>query len=559
MRALLAAPILAVALSACSLLPPPAAAPSPADTARVDPARLSEHVRVLASDEFQGRGPATEGETRTVDYLVRQFQALGLQPGGENGGWTQAAPLNRYTVPADAALTLRVGDWRRALVQGEDMVAVTMRPVDRVAIAEAPLVFVGYGVSAPERQWDDFKGVDLKGKIAVVLVNDPDFEADLGGAFGGRAMTYYGRWTYKFEEMARRGALGTLIVHETPGAGYGWTTVRNSNTGPQFDIVRADPAREKLLLQGWIQREVAAELFRRAGLDLEALKAEARTRAFRPRELPGARFSAAYALATERVLTHNVLARLPGGARAGETVMISAHWDHFGVGQPDATGDRIFHGAADDGTGVAAVLELARLFAQGPRPQRSVVFALWTAEERGLLGSEHYGAHPLYPLQTTAGLLNFDVLQTAGPARDIVLVGPGKDTLEDDLVAAAAAQGRTVTPDSHPEVGSFYRGDQFSLAKRGVPVLPLMGLGGGPDLVEGGRAAGDRWVEDFTKNRYHTPQDRWSPDWDLRGAAQDAEAVYAVARRLADTAHWPQWKPGAEFAAEREKTAAARR
>ncbi|MBS0296798.1 MAG: M28 family peptidase [Proteobacteria bacterium] len=547
----------AVALAA--LMAGGSAPARPAATGVISAQRLSDDIRTVSSDAFAGRGPATEGESRMVDWAVGQFKAMGLKPGGPHGAWTQEVPMRRFTVPPDAKLSVKVGDWSKSLAQGTDAVAVTFRPVERVAIDNAPMVFVGYGVYAPERHWDDFKGVDLKGKIAVVLVNDPDYEADLHGLFGGKAMTYYGRWTYKFEEAVRRGALGMLIVHETGPAGYGWTTIKNSNTGPQFDIVRKDPAKEKLLLQGWLQHDVAAELFRHAGLDYEALKAQAHTPEFRPVELKGARFDADYALKTEAVTSHNILARLPGTKRPDETVIYSAHWDHFGIGEPDASGDRVFHGAVDDGTGIAGVMELARAYAKAPRTDRSVLFALWTAEERGLLGSEYYGAHPVAPLDKTVADINVDIMQVKGPAHDVILVGAGKDTLEDMLKAEAKKHGRYVTPESHPEVGSFYRGDQFSFAKQGVPVLPLMANSGGPDLLNGGRAAGEAWVADYTANHYHRPADRWSADWDLRGAAADADLIYAVGRRLANSDLWPSWKPGSEFAAKRAETAKARK
>ncbi len=521
--------------------------------------RMADDVTTLSSDAFEGRGPSTPGETKTVDWLVAQLKAMGLRPGGPDGQWTQEVPLTRFDIPLDAKMSIGLGDWSRSLAQGEDAVAVTMRPVDRVRIENAPLVFVGYGVTAPERNWDDFKGVDLKGKIAVVLINDPDFENPDSTLFGGKAMTYYGRWTYKYEEAVRRGALGVLIIHETPGAGYDWKVVRNSNTGPQYDIVRSDPAAEKLLLQGWIQRDIAVAVFKRAGLDFTALKEAAKRPDFRPVTIAGAHFSADYPVTTARVVTRNVLGRLPGTKHPDETVIYSAHWDHFGVGQPDAHGDRIFHGAADDGTGDAAVLEIARAYSHAPRTERSLLFGFWTAEERGLLGSAYYAAHPVWPLAKTVADLNLDILQTAGPARDLVLVGPGKDTLEDNLAAVAKAHGRYVTPESRPEAGLFYRGDQFSFAKLGVPVLPFMENSGGADLVKGGRAAGEAWVTEFVSHRYHTPSDRITPDWDLRGAAADAGLAYEIGRDLANSRAWPQWKKGSEFAAARETSAKARR
>ena len=540
---------------AASKNPPPGPA---AGSAPIDPARLSDAVKTLASDAFEGRAPASPGEEKTVAYLIERFKQLGLQPAGERGGWTQTVPLVHTQVQPGAVISVEAGAWKRPLVQFEDIYLNTVRPADKVSIAAAPLVFVGYGVSAPERGWDDFKGVDLHGKIAVMLVNDPDFEAlpgePVAGKFGGKAMTYYGRWTYKYEEASRRGALGALIVHETPGAGYGWVTVA-APRGENFDVVRPDGARERVPLQGWLQRAAAVELFGHAGLDFEALKVQARTAAFQPVELSGARFSAALAVEHSVVNSRNVLASLRGAKRPGETVMYSAHWDAYGI----APGDKaIRRGAADDAIGVAGLFEIARAFVAGKRPARTVVFAAWTAEERGLLGSETFGAHPTVALEKMAANYTMDILQTAGPSRDVVLVGAGQDSLEEGLARAAAAQGRQMTPDAKPERGLFYRADHFSLARRGVPVLLLMGIGGGPDLVEGGRAAGDQWVSDYTAHCYHQACDAWSATWDLRGAAQDVALLYRAGREVANAATWPTWNPGSEFKAIRDTSAAAR-
>ncbi len=547
---------------ACAALLAVVTAEAAAQGASISAERLSEVTKTLASDEFEGRAPGSTGERRTVEYLAAQFRAAGLQPGGDDGGWTQAVPLVRTQVPGDAAMSVTVGAERLPLVQNTDVAALTLRPVDRVVVQDAPLVFVGYGVAAPERGWDDYKGVDLRGKIAVFLVNDPDFEAQPGepvqGRFGGRAATYYARWTYKYEEAARRGAVGALIVHETPGAGYGWNTCIAPN-GEGFDIVRDDPAKDKLLVQAWLHRDTATRLFARVGLDFATLKARARDAAFRPVTLAGATFAADYALAHSRIESQNVIGILPGRRRPDETVMIAAHWDAYGIGEPDATGDTIRRGAADDALGVAGVVELARVFAQGPRPRRSLVFAAWTAEERGLLGSEHYAVTPLYPLGTTVANFTIDVLQTAGPARDVVLVGAGQNELDAYLAGAAAAQGRTITPDARPERGLAFRADHFSLAKRGVPALLLMAIGGGADLVTGGREAGDRWVSDYTARCYHQACDAWSADWDLRGAVSDVALVYEMARTLANSRAWPEWNEGSEFKAVREQTRHQRR
>ncbi len=547
------------ALALAALLAAPALAQAPGI---ISPDRLADHVKVLAADEFAGRAPGGPGEPLTIKYLVDQFSALGLEPAGDNGGWTQEVALNRFVVPGDAGLSLTINGATRPLVQTRDIMAASQRPVDRVTIDKAPLVFVGYGVSAPERGWDDFKGVDLKGKIAVFLINDPDFEATavdpVAGKFGGKAATYYARWSYKYEEAVRRGAIGALIVHETAGAAYPWTTVVASN-GESFDVVREHPERAKLLLQGWLQRDVAVDLFRKAGLDFEAEKLRARTAAFRPVALSGASFSADYPLKVDRLVSQNVLAKIPGTTHPDESIMFSAHWDAFGIGPADASGDTVRHGAADDAIGVAGVIELARAFAKGPKPARTLVFALWTAEERGLLGSEYYAEHPGFPLAKMVANFTLDVLQTAGPSRDVVLVGAGQNSLEALLAKGATLQGRVVTPDAHPERALFYRADHFSVAKRGVPVLLLMGIGGGPDLVVGGREAGDRWVTDYTTRCYHQPCDNWSPAWDLRGAAADVDLILFAGGELMNSRQWPDWNDGSEFKALRAKTAGERR
>jgi Zn-dependent M28 family amino/carboxypeptidase len=418
-----------------------ASAAAAQDSGPIDPARLSDITKELASDRFAGRAPGGEGEAPTIEYISGQFKALGLEPAGDNGGWTQKVALVRTRINGPATLTVTTKAGPVTLAQGEQSQVMTLRPVDKVKIDKAPLVFVGYGVTAPERKWDDFKGVDLKGKIAVFLIGDPDLEAAPGepvaGKFGGSAATYYARWTYKYEEAVRRGAIGALIVHESLGAGYGWTTVKASN-GEGYDIVRADPSKDKLLMQGWIQRDVAVDLFKRSGLDFEALKRSARTAAFKPVALAGASLSADYAVSHRAMDSANVLARLPGSKHPDETVVYAAHWDAYGVGAPDAQGNTIRRGAADDAIGVAAVIEAARAFTQGPRPERSILFAAWTAEERGLLGSEYYANHPSASLGKTVANYTFDVLQTVGPARDVVLVGAGQNVLEDGLAAQAA-------------------------------------------------------------------------------------------------------------------------
>jgi Zn-dependent M28 family amino/carboxypeptidase len=545
---------------AFALVPSFASAAASQPEATVDAARLSAHVKTLASDAFEGRGPATPAEQKTVAYLIEQMKAAGLQPGGDlkNGKreWTQDVPLAQFNIDGPIDLSITAGGQRRALSQGKDVaVRAAATNVDHVQFKDAPLVFLGYGVTAPERKWDDYQGVDMHGKIAIVLVNDPDFETSSGltGLFGGRAMTYYGRWTYKYEEAARHGALGVLVVHETAPASYGWATVENSNTNAIFDILRPDPRRTHVDMEAWIQRDVAASLLRQAGLDYEQLKKQAQSNTFRAVPLKGVTFSANYRVKRETVVSKNVAGLLRGTTHPDQTVIYTAHWDHLGIGKPDETGDRIFNGAADNASGCAALLELARLFGSTPKPQRSVLFLAVTAEEKGLLGSEYYAANPVYPLETTVADLNMDHLGLFGRTKDIST--SGTNTLVDELQAAAAKQGRTLSPDPKPEAGSFYRSDHFPLSKAGVPAISFRP---GDDLVNGGKAKGAALREDFNAKKYHQPKDEWSESLDFTGEAQDVTLLYSVGRSLADSTRWPEWKAGSEFKALRDQSARKR-
>ena len=528
---------------------------------QADMKRMSDITRVLASDEFQGRAPGTPGEDKTIPYLIEQFKEAGLEPAGENGAWTQTVPMIRTRLGVPAVLSINQGGQSVALHVPDDVYLGTVRAVDRVAIADAPMVFVGYGVAAPERGWDDFKGTDLHGKVAVILVNDPDFEAAPGepvaGKFGGKTMTYYGRWTYKYEETARRGAIAALIVHETEAAGYPWNVVK-SPAGESYSIALPPEAPQPMLLQGWIQQPVAAALFKRAGYDYDMLKRQARSADFRPTDLK-ATFSAEIPVKVAHITSRNVLGKLTGSKYPDETVSYGGHWDAYGIGPPDAQGRTIRPGAADDALGLAAMLEDARLFAHGPRPERTLLFAAWTGEERGLLGSEYYARHPLIPMETMVADLTFDTLQWNGPVKDAVLVGRGQSGDMEALFAdAAKAQGRYVTDENHPERGLFYRADHFSFAKRGVPVLLDMALAGAYDMVDGGRPAGERWLNAFTSNCYHQTCDAWAPTWNLRGAAQEAELFHTIGARLANSRTWPQWNPSSEFAKVREESSPMR-
>ncbi|MDK2746525.1 MAG: M28 family metallopeptidase [Brevundimonas sp.] len=523
------------------------------DKPDIDASRMNEAVRVLASDEFEGRAPASAGEEKTVAWLVEQFRAAGAEGGGPDGAFVQVAHLSRTRQDGPAAISAQVGDRALVLERGADVLVSSDRPTDHITVTDAPVVFVGYGATAPERQWDDFKDVDVRGKVIVVLVNDPDFEAPAGdpvaGKFDDKAMTFYGRWTYKFLEAGRRGAAGVLVVHETAGAGYGWSVLQNSSAAPKFDIVRADPNAERAPFQGWIQRAKAEELFTAAGLDFAALKDSARRADFRPVVLPGLTMSVDFRQIADGVETKNVIARIPGSERPNETVMYGAHWDGYGVGTPDASGDTIYNAAVDNATGVAALLELAHAFADAPRPKRSVVFAAWSGEEAGLLGSTYYAANPVWPLETTVANINVDSL-LPGTEIDpnVVVIGKGKNQLDEVLARHATATGRTLIADPAPQAGAFYRSDHFPLALKGVPALfPAAGFTGA--------SAASR---DYVQNRYHQPSDEWDATWRMDAAAADVALIYAVGRDLAQSDAWPEWNPGAEFGPARDQSKASR-
>lgn len=547
---------LATALTAV-LLAPVAGHADP--TAEISPSRMSETMKILASDRFEGRAPGTEGEKVTVPWLIAQYKALGLEPAGENGGWTQTVPMIRTRTAANGSISARTGGRTLPLIQLQDIYLATLLPEDRLQVKNAPMVFVGYGVHAPERHWDDFKGVDLKGKVAVFLVNDPDFDAAPGepvaGRFGGKTMTYYGRWTYKYEEAARRGAVAALIIHETAAASYPWSTVVAPG-GEAYDVEHAATESRPVPVQGWLEGKAAAALFQQAGLDLDTLRIKARSESFRPVTLKHTTFSADLPVTVDRLESQNVLAKITGAKYPDETVMFGAHWDAYGK-STDAQGNTVIRrGAIDDGSGIAALFEIARAFKAGPKPDRTIRFAAWTGEERGLLGSGWYVAHPLAPLDKTAANLTMDVLQMAGPAHNAFIIGAGQDTLQEQFAAAVALQGRTAQPEAMPERGAFYRADHLPFARAGVPVLAVMDMAGKFDLLKGGTEAGGKWLTAYMAC-YHQACDAWSPDWDVRGAAQDVWAVWKVGHDVAFSHDWPQWKAGSEFAAIRQKTAPA--
>jgi Zn-dependent M28 family amino/carboxypeptidase len=517
----------------------------------------------LSPDPSQARGPAPAIEPTVITYIADQLKAAGVQSGGDvvNGQrtWFQRVPLLRSEITGTPQISLNENGTVVPLSQGPEIaVLAPLNGASRIDIENAPLVFVGYGVTAPERGWNDFKGQDMHGKILVALVNDPDFEAAPGepvaGKFGGNAMTYYGRWTYKFEEAARQGAAGIILIHETKPASYGWEVVQNSNTAPTFDIVRENPSAQHSPMESWIQRPLAVQLFQRSGLDLEQAKVAARSPDFRPIPLK-ATLTAHYSASPSIIESHNVVGILPGKTYPDETIIYSGHWDHLGIGKPDADGDAIYNGAVDNGSGIAELIEQARVFAHGPRPDRSIVFLAVTAEEKGLLGSEYYATHPLYPVGKTVVNLNVDAWQPVGKQKNFTVRGTAKFDLVDLVAAAGKRQGRYFTPDPHPETGGFYRSDHFSFAKVGVPAISFSQ---GSDLVNGGTARGEALAQEYNSKHYHQPSDEWRADWDWSGVAENAALLHDVGLRLANSRDWPNYAQDSEFRAARDASAAER-
>jgi Zn-dependent M28 family amino/carboxypeptidase len=515
---------------------------------------LQAHIADLAADSMEGRGPSSIGEERTVRYLANAFRAAGLRP-GNGDSYLQEVPLVSITADPGRARFLVHGDGGTSrLVYGADYMTWTKRVVESVSVDRAEMVFVGYGIVAPEYGWNDYDGIDARGKTVVMLVNDPGFATQDGTMFNGDAMTYYGRWTYKFEEAARQGAAAALIVHETEAASYPWAVVRGSWAGEQFDLVRPDDNMSRVPVEGWIASETAAMLFGRAGLSYETMKEEAATAEFRARPF---RLSASFALSNtlRRSTSNNVIAVAPGTERADEYVLYMAHWDHLGI---DTTleGDQIYNGALDNATGTAGLLLLAEAFAAAdPAPQRSVVFLAVTAEEQGLLGSAYYAADPVFPLDHTVAAINMDAMNVLGPVRDITVVGLGQSELDDYVAAAAAAQGRMVRPNPDPAAGGYYRSDHFSFAKAGVPAL---NADGGVEHVERGEAWAREQRDRYEAERYHKPGDEMDPGWDLRGTVEDLVLLYTIGNRLASETTWPNWRPTSEFRARRDSMMAGR-
>ncbi|TDK20354.1 M28 family peptidase [Luteimonas aestuarii] len=546
-----------VLLAACSREPTPTtadAAPAPAGEHTFSPEINADDFRVmveaLSSDDFEGRAPGSPGGEKTVEYIRAQFERIGLEPGGENGSYYQTVPMVETTADESTVLRIDSNGNARDLAFGTDFVLGTRTGQAEVNVADSDLVFVGYGVDAPEQDWNDYAGIDVTGKTVVMFVNDPGFHAKDDALFDGNRMTYYGRWTYKFEEAARKGAAAALIIHDTEGASYGWDVVKNSWSGAQFDLRTEDDPEPRLPAQGWITGEVARQLFADSGLDLDEMYAAANQRGFKAVPLQAKASFDLQSTVTEGS-SRNVIGYLPGTTRPEETIIYLAHWDHLGKHEghdPEAGVDMIYNGAVDNATGVAGIIEIAEQFANGERPERSVVFLAVTLEESGLLGSKFYVAQPSFPLERTVAAINLDAMSVAGRSRDIVVNGLGSSELEDMLKVHADAQQRVLVEEGNPAGGFYFRSDHFNFAKAGVPALYAKG---GYDLLEGGTAAGKAASEDYGR-RYHQPSDQIHDGWRWDGIVEDLQLKYLVGSDLATSDRWPNWYQGNPFKAARD-------
>lgn len=518
-------------------------------------AELHRHIEVLASDEYGGRAPATRGEELATAYIRDRFMALGLKP-GNGDSYFQEVPVTEITAASDAVLSLRGSNYSEDLAYADEMVVATYKEVEHTELKDSDLVFVGYGIVAPEREWNDYAGVDVRGKTVVILVNDPGYATQDDTLFNGNAMTWYGRWPYKYEEAARQGAAGALIIHETGAAAYGWDVVRNSWTGPQIKITASDGGADQSNIIGWLTQDSARSLFAGAGLDYDSLVTAAASNDFRAVPMGDVKASVSLTNSIRNSSSNNVVAVLPGTERPEETIVYTAHWDHLGINE-ELPGDNIYNGAVDNASGSAELLTLARLYTESAiKPKRSIVFLSVTAEESGLLGSQWYSENPLFPLATTVANFNIDGIMVSGPMRDVVVIGYGNSELEDYLGDAVANQpGRYVAPEPHPQRGYYYRSDHLNFARHGVPALYFKS---GEDSVANGREWGAAQAQDYTDNRYHSPADQYDPDWDLSGAVQDVLLRYAIGYRLSQSDAWPNWYDGNEFKSIRDETGAQR-
>ncbi|RVU02759.1 M20/M25/M40 family metallo-hydrolase [Mucilaginibacter limnophilus] len=510
-------------------------------------ADIRQHIAVLANDSLLGRKPFSKGEDKTIAYIANQFKKLGLEP-ANNGSYFQEVPLVEITTaPADMQLS---GKGIIKLKYGTDFVATTRREQDTLSLINSPLVFAGYGVVAPEYNWNDYKGLDVKGKTVVVLVNDPGFKSGERKLFKQDTMTYYGRWTYKYEEAARQGAAGVLIVHQTEPASYGWSVIENSFTGSKLYLQQVDKHMNRCKLEGWISEESAKKLLSSAGITGD-IRAYAQKPGFKAVPL-NTTLSISLKNTLKYSKSHNVAATLKGTSKPDEYILYSAHWDHFGIGKPDAKGDSIYNGAIDNASGVAAILSIAKKFTQQKvKPARSVVFLAVTAEEQGLLGSEYYATHPLYPLNKTVANLNMDALKAIGETKDIGITGKGQNDLDDYVIADAKQRGWQVLGDEKPGAGSYYRSDHFNFAKVGVPALDL---NNGTTAVGHDKDYGVEKAKEYNEQRYHQPSDEYSNTLNVKGMAQTAGLMFRIGFKLSNETSFPGWKQGSEFKAIRERS-----
>ena len=509
---------------------------------------LHKHIEILASDEFEGRGPGSAGGEKTKLYLKEEFKKMGLP--SIKGDYYLEVPLSKMTVDLNSSfLSISKNDKARILEAGPETVYWTKRVVEGVSVRTSELVFVGYGIVAPEYGWNDYKNLDVKGKTAVMLINDPGFWTEDPKIFNGKSMTYYGRWTYKFEEAARQGAEAVLIIHDTAPASYPWQVVESSWAGKQIDLKREDMGRNRVKIEGWITSEVAEDIFGQANLDLKALKQAALKADFQSVEMTGLTLDAALNNKVEFSISHNVAAVKNGYKKPNEYILMMAHWDHLGI-KEDQSGDNIYNGAVDNASGTAGLLELANYFSN-IETERSLLFLAVTAEESGLLGSQYFAEYPPIKLSNIVAGYNFDASLPVGKTRDVIVVGYGASELEDILKTELDKVGRYIVPDPQPEKGFFYRSDHISFAKKGVPMLYA---DGGFDKIDGGKEAGRAFGDEYTAKYYHQPSDEYDPDWDLSGFADQLTLTTKMVKYLADSDRWPEWYEGNEFRSIREES-----
>ncbi len=515
--------------------------------ANIDAVRLIENIKILASDEFEGRAPGTAGGKKTTAFLKQKFEELGLKPGnGES--YFQGVKMVGITASPNAVMTIENSDGLTELKYGPEFMGSTQRVVDSVSVTESEMIFVGYGIVAPEYDWNDYEGLDVKGKTVVILVNDPGYATQNPKIFTGNAMTYYGRWTYKYEEAARQGATAAIIIHETAPASYPWGVVEGSWSGTQFGLESNDGNMSQLAVESWVPGSQMAKIFSAAGLDYDNLTKQAAIKGFKAVPLK-AKMSVSLNNKIRRVVSNNVVAVLPGTEKPDEFIIHMAHWDHLGR-DVSLAGDQIYNGAADNASGTAGLIELANAYLSGARkPMRSIMFMAVTAEEQGLLGSEYYGKHPLVPLNKTVAALNMDVLGYNGETHDVTIVGYGNSELDDYVDRAVQKQKRIANPDPEPEKGGFYRSDHFSLSKEGVPALYFEG---GVNNIKHGRKWMMERLADYTANRYHKPADEYNDNWDMSGAVKDLELMYKIGLKLSQEDSFPNWREGNEFKAKRD-------